>query len=98
MSEIKLKKGEKLTLKSLLKSRNISVEQLADDIGVTPGTVYAWIDGKPIKSPNLIKACANLQIPFDLFLLAMGYPEEEVNKVPKHFQKAITYIVEEKNE
>lgn len=98
MTQIKLEKGEKLTLDSLLKSKNLSPEQLANEIGVTPGTVYAWIKGRPIKSPNLIKACAKLQIPFDLFLLAMGYPEEEINKVPKEFQKIITYIVEEKIE
>lgn len=60
-------------LKELMKKKNISREDLADMLGISPDTVYRYEIGKiPIKHDYIVELCQTFKLKTDYFYYSDG--------------------------
>lgn len=94
-ADIKLKEGEKLTLKTLIEGAGYSIDRFAALLGLTGDTIYKWNSQKSnMPLPTFAKVSEILQVDPWQLLESLGYDMTKIPKSTKVETETITtYLV-----
>ncbi|MGL4375989.1 MAG: helix-turn-helix domain-containing protein [Microcoleaceae cyanobacterium] len=94
-ANITIKKGEKLTLKTLIEGAGYSIEGFATLLGLTGDTIYKWNSGKSnMPLPTFAKVAEILQVDPWQLLDSLGYDMTKIPRSTKTETETITtYMV-----